>query len=124
MTYDQSSKLTARYTNLTPVTLQGILGVTVVLEIHFLGSKGVERVKYPELPVYAKAEKVLQGRDVITGNLPHSSLQAGSETVGRKRPLGGGGYHPKPRSQIKQNPHKKVESDDIVLINGTGSGGS
>lgn len=51
----------ARYTNLTPITLQGILGVTVVLEIHFLGSKGVGRVKYPELPVYAKAEKVLQG---------------------------------------------------------------
>lgn len=32
-------------------------------------------------------------------------------------------YHPEPRSQIKQNPYKRVESDDIVLINGTGSGG-
>lgn len=79
----------ARYTNLTPITLQGILGVTVVLEIHFLGSKGVGRVKYPELLVYAKAEKVLQGRDVVTGNLQHSRLQAGSEMVGWKRPLGG-----------------------------------
>lgn len=81
----------ARYTNLTPITLQGILGVTVVLEIHFLGSKGMGRVKCLALPVYAKAEKVLQESNVVAGNLQHPRLQAGSEMVGWKRPLCVGG---------------------------------
>lgn len=63
----------------------------MVLEIHFLGSKGVGRVKCLALPVYAKAEKVLQESNVVAGNLQHPRLQAGSEMVGWKRPLGEGG---------------------------------